>query len=166
MGTEIERKFLVCGEPWKDLGIVGMQIVQGYLSTERARTVRVRICGDDAYITIKAPLAEHEFARSEYEYAIPFDEAQLILNNLAKKPLIEKVRYHIPCAEMTWDVDVFLGENAGLVLAEIELNSEGQSFVKPTWLGEEVTNDRRYLNSSLSIAPYLSWITKETNKRD
>ncbi len=160
MGTEIERKFLVHGEPWKALKLEGMHFVQGYLSTDRERTVRVRAAGTKAFITIKAPLQGHNFARSEYEYEIPLDEAKIILNSLAKRPLIEKIRYHIPHAGMTWDVDVFLGENAGLVLAEVELESEEQYFEKPMWVGEEVTNDVRYINSSLSANPYLTWHTE------
>ncbi len=156
MGTEIERKFLVIGEPW--LGITGMHIAQGYLSTDKERVVRVRTRGAKAYITIKAPVQGASFARSEYEYEIPLDEGQIILNTLAKRPIIEKIRYHISYEGMMWEVDVFSGENAGLVLAEIELDTEAQAFVKPHWVGEEVTHDSRYLNSSLATCPYLTWL--------
>ncbi len=161
MGIEIERKFLVHGEPWKVFSVVGTQFTQGYLSIERERTVRVRLCGERAYVTIKSPL--HGLARNEYEYEIPHDEAKLILDTMVKKPLIEKVRYHIPHDGMVWDVDVFFGENAGLVLAEIELSSEQQTFVKPDWVGQEVTHDARYLNSALVSCPYSTWQMKENH---
>ncbi len=154
MGTEIERKFLVHGEPWK--GLQGSRFVQGYLSTEAMRTVRVRTIGEQAYITIKACL-ENTLMRSEYEYEIPIAEANLILENLAQKPLIEKIRYNIIHEQNTWDLDVFLGENTGLVVAEIELNDINQTFTKPDWLGDEVTNDKKYLNSSLVTSPYFTW---------
>ncbi len=156
MGTEIERKFLVHGEPWKELKLTGIHFIQGYLSTDAERTVRVRSAGDMAYITIKAALND-ELKRSEYEYEIPVTEARLILDNLAKKPLIEKMRYLIPHEQDIWEVDVFLGANAGLVVAEIELESENQTFLQPDWLGEEVSYDKKYLNSFLVSRPYSTW---------
>ncbi len=155
MGTEIERKFLVRGEPWK--GLQGSRFVQGYLSTQAERTVRVRIAEEHAFITIKS-CSPDTLVRSEYEYAIPIDDARLILENLSQKPLIEKIRYKIPYAQNTWEVDVFLGENAGLVVAEIEIETIDQNFAKPDWLGEEVTEDSKYLNSHLVNCPYSTWI--------
>ncbi len=155
MGIEIERKFLVHGEPWA--GLKGTHFIQGYLSTEQERTIRVRSCGDCAYITIKSS-TQGKLTRNEYEYEIPTNEAKFILENIAQKPLIEKIRYRIKNRQSTWDVDVFLGENAGLVVAEIELASESQIFDKPDWLGQEVTFDKKYLNSSLVKCPYSSWV--------
>ncbi len=159
MGTEIERRFLVHGEPWKDLGLTGTHFIQGYLSTEQERTVRVRLCGERAYIAIKANL-NNSFTRVEYEYEIPTLEARIILDTLAQKPIIEKIRYYIPHGDDTWEVDVFLGENSGLVLAELELKSENQTIIKPNWLGEEVTQDKKYLNACLVARPYTTWNTR------
>ncbi len=157
MAKEIERKFLVHGEPWSKQKLQGLELKQGYLSTDPNRTVRVRTTCERAYITIKANVKEKSFTRLEYEYEIPLDEAKLILTTLVNKPLIEKIRYHIPYAGMIWDVDVFLGENAGLVLAEIELTSETQEFAKPNWVGAEVTADNRYFNSYLVEKPFSTW---------
>ena len=154
MGVEIERKFLVCGESWKRLG-QGVLLRQGYLSSVPERTVRVRIEGESAMLTIKGRSAGA--TRSEWEYPIPMADAQAFLDTLCERPIIEKKRYRIPFDGMVWEVDEFLGENAGLVVAEIELAAEDQMFSRPEWVGEEVTHDPRYFNSSLIRNPYTRW---------
>jgi len=152
MGIEIERKFLVKGEAWR----VGSPtlFVQGYLNRDIHRTVRVRIAGNEAMITVKG--VTRGSSRAEYEYAIPVPDAKEMLE-LCEGPLIEKHRWVCPVAGMTWEIDEFLGQNKGLIVAEIELEFEGQSFDVPSWLGKEVTDDIRYFNSSLSEQPFLVW---------
>lgn len=152
MGVEIERKFLVVGTDWKS--VAGVQIRQGYLNRDKARTVRVRVAGDTAFLTVKG--ISHGATRAEFEYAIPLDDAQQLLT-LCDGPLIEKTRYVIPYQGTTWEVDEFGGDNAGLVVAEVELLSEDQPFARPPWLGAEVTQDARYFNSSLASVPYGQW---------
>jgi adenylate cyclase len=154
MGIEIERKFLVKGTAWKSLA-EGVQLRQGYLSSAPERVVRVRIEGESATLTIKGKSAGA--ARGEWEYTIPLDDAQALLDGLCERPMIEKVRYRIPHAGWTWEVDEFLGENAGLIVAEIELDREDRDFAKPDWVGEEVTQDARYFNSNLLKQPYSTW---------
>ncbi len=150
MGTEIERKFLVHGEPWQ--GLEGTKYLQGYICSAPERTIRIRIAGQKAYITIKG--FSVGISRPEYEYAIPYQDAAILLNTMTKKPLIEKFRYKIEYEGYIWDVDVFAGSNAGLVLAEIELTSPEQHFIRPPWLGEEVSHDPRYYNSNLATHPF------------
>ena len=154
MATEIERKFLVKGRDWQAQG-QGTRLVQGYLSSEPERTVRVRIAGDLATLNIKGKT--EGATRSEWEYPIPVAEAEDLLARLCEQPLIDKIRYRIPYAGMVWEVDEFFGENAGLVVAEIELESEDQAFEKPDWVGEEVTHDARYFNASLIRRPFSRW---------
>ena len=154
MGVEIERKFLVCGDQWKTLG-QGVLLRQGYLSSAPERIVRVRIEGDSAMLTIKGPTSGA--TRAEWEYPIPMGDAQTILDSLCERPIIEKRRYRIPYQDGMWEVDEFLGENAGLVVAEIELETEQQAFIKPNWIGEEVTHDARYFNANLLRHPYAKW---------
>lgn len=154
MGVEIERKFLVRGDRWKNLG-QGVLLRQGYLSSSPERTVRVRIEGDSAMLTIKGKSSGA--TRSEWEYPVPLADAQAFLDTLCERPIIEKKRYRIPFEGMVWEVDEFFGENAGLVVAEIELTAENQSFAKPDWIAEEVTQDPRYFNSSLIRNPYSRW---------
>lgn len=154
MGTEIERKFLVRGDAWKTLG-KGMRMRQGYLSTDPERVVRVRIEGDAATLTIKG--RSIGATRGEWEYPIPLTDAEEMLTQLCLRPLIEKIRYRIEQDAMLWEVDEFLGDNAGLVVAEIELTSEDQAFVKPQWVGDEVTDDARYYNANLLRHPYSAW---------
>lgn len=154
MGVEIERKFLVRGDAWKSLA-PGVLLRQGYLSSHAERVVRVRIEGDGACLTIKGKSSGA--TRGEWEYPLPISDAQVFLDTLCERPIIEKYRYRIPHAGLTWEVDEFLGENAGLVVAEIELTSEDQVFVRPDWVGEEVTHDPRYFNSSLLSHPYRLW---------
>lgn len=154
MGLEIERKFLVQGDAWKALANP-VTMRQGYLSNDPARIVRVRIEDQRAMLTIKGKAAGIE--RAEWEYAIPLEDAQHMLENLCAGPLIEKYRYRIPMSEFVWEVDEFLGENLGLVVAEIELRSSDQAFPKPGWIGEEVSHDHRYANSNLLKHPFSAW---------
>ena len=154
MGYEIERKFLVVGNQWKKDG-VGILYRQGYLSTQKERTVRVRCIEDSAFLTVKGKNVG--IRRLEFEYVIPLYDAETMLNNLCEQSIIEKYRYRITYKGFTWEVDEFLGENAGLVIAEIELDNEEQSFSRPPWIGKEVSQDARYFNSALSIHPYRSW---------
>lgn len=154
MGVEIERKFLVVGDAWR-AGAHGALLRQGYLSSQPERIVRVRIEGDAAVLTIKGKTVGA--SRGEWEYPIPMADAQAFLDTLCERPLIEKRRYRIAHAGMVWEVDEFLGENAGLVVAEIELDSEDQAFEKPAWAGAEVTHDPRYYNANLLRHPYAHW---------
>jgi len=153
MGREIERKFLVEGKAWrKD---EGTKFRQGYLSTTKERTVRVRTAGDKAYLTIKGVTSGA--TRPEYEYEIPMGDAEEMLDDLCEKPLIEKHRHKIGYGGLVWEVDEFFGDNAGLVLAEVELDSENQGFEPPPWIGKEVTDDPRYFNANLVSHPYRKW---------
>jgi CYTH domain-containing protein len=152
MATEIERKFLVKGTPWR-LG-TGTRYSQGYLSREKERTVRVRVVAGKSFLTIKG--ISRGAARAEFEYEIPLADAEQLLR-LCAGPIIEKNRYLIAHQGFTWEVDEFLGDNAGLVVAEIELQAEDQQFDRPPWLGVEVTHDQRYFNSSLVTHPYVEW---------
>lgn len=154
MGIEIERKFLVAGEGWRRMATTRTCFSQGYLSRDPARTVRVRIAGDAAFLTIKG--ATRGATRAEFEYGIPPADARQLLA-MSDGPVIEKIRHLCPHAGMTWEVDEFLGANAGLVVAEIELQSEDQAFDRPSWLGEEVTGDARYVNANLAVRPFTSW---------
>ena len=154
MGKEIERKFLVKGDAWRALA-EGTQYRQGYLNSAKERTVRIRTVGTKAFLTIKGITVGA--TRSEYEYEIPFDECNAMLDNLAEKPLIEKKRYKIANGGLTWEVDEFFGDNQGLIVAEVELTSESQAFDKPDWIGEQVTGDPRYFNSNLIKHPFTKW---------
>jgi CYTH domain-containing protein len=167
LGVEIERKFLV-----RDLtvvrGVSGTVMRQGYLCTVPERTVRVRRAGECGYLTIKgigdqAPerrtgAAEPEaVSRPEFEYEIPAADADELLDKLALRPLIEKVRYRVPVAGLVWEVDVFSGENEGLAVAEVELPSADAAVTPPPWVGDEVTDDPRYFNANLVAHPYVTW---------
>ena len=154
MSDEIERKFLVRGDAWQT-GATTSAFRQGFLSTEPERTVRVRVADGRGWLTVKGLSVGAR--RAEYEYEIPPDDAALMLETLCKRPLIEKVRHRLVVGEHTWEIDVFEGDNAGLVVAEIELAAEDEEFERPTWLGREVTGDPRYFNSSLVQHPYKSW---------
>ncbi len=159
MGQEIERKFLVTDDAWRSGNRTTIR--QGYLSREKARTVRVRTKADGttstvhAYFTIKGATAGA--VRAEYEYEIPVADADELLEQLCLRPLIEKHRYTLNHEGMTWEVDEFFGENQGLVVAEIELEEADQTFTSPPWLGKEVTDDPRYFNAALSQHPYTQW---------
>ena len=152
MPTETERKFLLRSDGWR-LGAVGKAYRQGYLSTRP--TVRVRIAGEKGFITIKG--AATGFSRPEYEYEIPVSDAAEMLETLCQQPIIAKTRYRVEHAGHIWEVDEFEGENAGLIVAEIELESPDTPFEIPAWVGLEVTNDPRYRNSSLVSYPYSRW---------
>jgi adenylate cyclase len=154
MNKEIERKFLVKGDAWRALA-KGATYRQGYLNSAKERTVRIRVADAKAFITIKGPTVGA--TRSEYEYEIPFDEGNAMLETLAEKPLIEKTRYRIPVGNLTWEIDEFFGENPGLIVAEVELKSEDQTFDKPVWVGDEVTSDPRYFNANLVKSPFTRW---------
>ena len=154
MGVEIERKFLVPGTDWK-AGLSGTEYRQGYLTSDPEPTVRVRLAGAQGYLTIKG--ASVGASRLEFEYPIPAGEAVQMLERLCRKPVIEKVRYRVPYAGMVWDVDEFFGDNAGLVLAEIELEYEDQVVELPPWAGLEVTDDKRFYNASLAEHPLATW---------
>ncbi|MCB2019003.1 MAG: CYTH domain-containing protein [Hydrogenophaga sp.] len=152
MALEIERKFLVTGVGWRTDD--GQRIVQGYLNRDKARTVRVRIAGNDAFLTIKG--VSIGATRVEFEYPVPLADAEAMLA-LCDGPLIDKVRRRVPFGGLIWEVDEFAGDNAGLVVAEVELSCEDQAFDLPPWVGEEVTHDARYFNSNLAIRPYSRW---------
>ncbi|MBW4521819.1 MAG: CYTH domain-containing protein [Scytolyngbya sp. HA4215-MV1] len=154
MATEIERKFLVKGDTWRHLA-TGNFYSQGYITSGNGRTVRVRIVGNQGYLTIKGPTAG--LARSEFEYPIPITDAQEMLDTLCDRPLIEKTRYKIPWQGLVWEVDEFAGENQGLILAEVELTDPAQTVDLPLWIGKEVSDDRRYFNSNLAKHPFTHW---------
>lgn len=153
MGLEIERKFLVTGTEWKGLA-TGLHTRQGYLSIAMDRTVRVRIAGERGFLTIKGKT--HGLSRAEFEYAIPVEDAAELLD-LCEKPLIEKTRYRVPFGSHTWEVDEFHGANAGLVVAEVELESADEKPALPPWVGREVSGDARYYNANLVKTPFTSW---------
>jgi adenylate cyclase len=154
MGIEIERKFLIKNDSWRALA-EGTQYRQGYLNSEKERVVRVRTINDKGFLTIKGITTGA--TRVEYEYEISDTDATEMLNELCEKPLIEKNRYKIDFEGLIWEVDEFFGENQGLIVAEVELESEDQPFEKPEWVGEEVTGDSKYFNSNLIQNPYLKW---------
>jgi CYTH domain-containing protein len=155
MGIEIERKFLVIGDVWRSLA-EGQIYCQGYISTLDKTTVRVRVVGNQGYLTIKGQSTG--MTRAEFEYPIPVADAEMILQTLCHPPLIEKIRYRIPLENVIWEVDEFMGENQGLVLAEVELEQEQQSINLPDWIGVEVTEDIRYYNVNLAQHPYRQWV--------
>ena len=157
MGVEIERKFLLANEGWRGQGIA-TRMRQGYLVADPVRTVRVRIEGGRAVLTIKGKTTGA--ARGEWEYDIPVADATELLDGLCEQPQVEKIRHRIEHAGHTWEVDEFLGLNAGLFVAEIELGAEDEAFEKPDWIGVEVTGDKRYYNSSLIRQPYSQWKDK------
>jgi CYTH domain-containing protein len=154
MAQEIERKYLVKSEKFKKLA-EPTSYRQGYLSTVKERTVRVRTINDKGFLTIKGITVGA--SRVEYEYEIPAEEAADMLNNLCEKPLIEKNRYKVDHAGLTWEIDEFFGDNQGLIVAEVELTSEDQQIDLPDWIGEEVTSDPRYFNSNLTRHPFKDW---------
>lgn len=155
MGIEIERKFLVTNDSWQEVASPGVSIKQGYLIGGKDASVRVRLEGDKANLNIKS--ATLGVKRQEFEYAIPVADAKVLLATLCHRPIIEKVRYLVSYANKRWEVDVFEGENAGLVVAELELQDETEEYEPPPWLGEEVSHDPRYYNTSLSQHPFKDW---------
>lgn len=155
MGIEIERKFLVKKENWNELEKPrGENFRQGYLLTDPKKTIRVRQTSDKGFLTIKG--ISVGATRAEYEYEIPFEEAQELLDQFAVSEL-SKIRYKISVDHHIWEVDVFLGENEGLIVAEIELKTEDESFKIPDWIAQEVTAEEKYFNSNLTLNPYKNW---------
>jgi len=154
MAKEIERKFLVKDNRWKK-DATGVSFRQGYLSSKIDCVVRVRMEGEEACLTIKGK--NKGLTRLEFEYSIPISEANEMLNNLCNSPLIDKTRYHVKYEGLLWEIDEFKGDNRGLIVAEVELNSEDQEVVKPDWIGEEVSMDPKYYNINLVKNPYCNW---------
>lgn len=165
MGKEIERKYLVKKAEWRShkeylqsqSPDIGKKYSQGYIPTNNGTTVRLRIIGEQGYITIKSGTVGH--TRSEFEYPIPIEDAAEMLNTLCLKPLIEKIRYKINSGSLVWEVDEFSGENEGLIIAEVELENESQQVDLPNWIEREV-NDKKYFNSYLAKHPYSQWKDK------
>ena len=155
MAQEIERKFLVAGD-FKPEAFKATRIIQGYLSSVPERTVRVRVKGEKGFITIKGIGSASGASRYEWEKEIPVEEVQELLK-ICEPGVIDKTRYLVKAGEHTYEVDEFYGDNEGLVVAEVELSSEEEAFVKPEWLGEEVTGDVKYYNSMLMKNPYKNW---------
>lgn len=155
MATEIERKYLVVGDAWQTQVSGHCEMKQGYLAGSEKASIRIRVEGGHANINIKS--ATLDITRKEYEIPMDIKDAEEILSEMCDQPLIEKTRYYIPLGEHEWEVDVFHGDNAGLVVAEIELQDKNESFEKPTWLGREVSDDKRYYNVCLVKHPYKNW---------
>ena len=154
MGKEIEKKFKVQGDQWREEAR-GTVYRQGYLSTAKERVVRVRTIGDTGYLTIKGITVGA--SRLEYEYEISASDSNEMLDQLCEKPIIEKKRYKVEFAGLVWEIDEFFGDNQGLIVAEVELEEESQEFEIPPWIGEEISNDPRYFNSNLIKHPYTKW---------
>ena len=154
MGKEIERKYLINKALWQ-APEKRLEIRQGYLSTVKERTVRVRRKGSKSFLTIKG--ANHGISRAEFEYEIPNEDALYMLENLCEKPLVEKIRYIVKFKGYVWEVDEFFGANAGLIMAECELQDANEMPEKPCWCGKEVSGDQRYYNSNLIVHPYSEW---------
>jgi CYTH domain-containing protein len=153
---EIERKFLVLNNDFIALAIAKNRIVQGYLNSNPERTVRVRIKGNKGFLTIKGKGNDSGTTRLEWETEVPLAEAEKLMF-ICENGVIDKIRYEVPSGKHIYEVDVFAGENKGLIIAEIELDDENESFEKPNWLGQEVTGDNRYYNAYLSNNPFGSW---------
>lgn len=155
MGVEIERKFLLANDDWRRAADSGLRLRQGYLSGDVRCSVRVRIAGDAAFLGVKS--AASALRRLEFEYAIPMDDAEQLLQYVCLPTQVEKTRYRIPAGRHVWEIDVFEGANTGLVLAEIELEHEDAEFERPGWLGAEVSHDPRYFNMNLALNPFSQW---------
>ncbi len=155
MAIEIERKFLISSDEWRHDADDGIQITQGYMGSNEKSSVRIRVNGETANINIKSKTIGAQ--RSEYEYAISLEDANEMLTALCDRPYIDKIRYHVNHQGHIWEIDVFAGENEGLIVAELELTSVDETFALPSWLGVEVTEDPRYYNICLVSHPYKSW---------
>jgi len=155
MPIEIERKFLLSNDKWRDEVVRSSRIRQGYMGKIDKASVRIRIQGDKANINIKS--ATLDIRRMEYEYEIPLIEAEEMLNQLCNQPQIDKTRFIVEQGKHTWEIDEFYGDNEGLLVAEVELDSEDEEIIKPDWLGDEVTADPRYYNVSLIKHPFNQW---------
>jgi adenylate cyclase len=160
MPREIERKFLLKSDAWRSQVLESRRMSQGYLASGGNVSVRVRIAGDEAWLNIKA--GGFVASRQEYEYPLPLDEARELLA-LAEGPLVEKTRHYVEQGALTWEIDEFHGDNSGLVVAELELDSEDADFARPQWLGVEVTELRRFYNVCLVKHPYRAWNQAERN---
>ena len=156
---EIERKFLLRNDGWRAAVRSSTRMVQGYLNDERQCSVRVRIAGQAAWLNLKGVTLGAQ--RLEFEYPIPLANAERMLDSLTCKPLIEKIRHLVDFGEHTWEVDEFAGANAGLIVAEIELNDPDEAFALPDWAGAEVTDDPRYYNTCLAANPYQNWSAEQ-----
>ncbi len=162
MAREIERKFLLKNQDWKNLAFKQTPFAQGYLTpldSYAKSSVRIRIEGDKANINIKS--LEIGLSRDEYEYSVDLDDAKKMLATLAVGPVIEKVRYLVKFGQHTWEIDEFSGDNAGLVVAEVEMSDENESIEMPDWVGREVTQEKRFYNISLTDYPYCEWQASE-----
>lgn len=155
MGTEIEHKFLIRDERWRQQTTRSVRMRQGYLTSDERCSVRVRVAGDHGFLNVKSGTLGIQ--RSEYEYPIPLAEAEEILDTLCEKPVLEKTRHYVPVGEHCWEVDEFAGANAGLIVAEVELSRPDEPFERPDWAGEDVSGDPRYYNSRLARQPYTTW---------
>lgn len=158
MASEIERKFLLKDDSWRQQIHYSIQQIQGYLGSSQSCSIRIRISGDSANLNIKS--ATLGISRQEYDYAIPMEEAREILAHLCVKPLIEKTRHIVRVGSHIWEIDEFAGDNVGLIVAEVELDSTDESFEKPAWAGEDVSDDPRYYNVCLVKNPYRNWPDK------
>lgn len=154
MATEVEHKFLVISDAWRVAVERSVRMSQGYLVSDEVRSVRVRLEGDEARLNIKS--SGIGTSRAEYEYPIPLADAGELLATLCGTK-VEKTRHYVPFADHLWEIDVFEGDNAGLVIAEVELAYEGEPFARPDWVGEDVSLDVRYYNTQLALHPYRSW---------
>ncbi len=155
MALEVEHKFLLANDTWRDEIKHSVHYKQGYLSSSPLSSVRVRISDSHAWLNIKS--ATIGSYRQEFEYEIPLTDANAILDELCHKPLVEKMRHFVYRDQHVWEIDEFMGDNAGLIVAEIELSQIGESFEKPAWLGQEVTDDLRYYNNNLTKNPFKDW---------
>lgn len=155
MATEIERKFLVVNDSWRTHASPGVMLCQGYLARGGRCSVRVRIAGEHANVNLKS--ATLGISRTEFEYEVPLSDARVMLDTLCHRPLIEKTRYLVTHGDHVWEIDEFAGDNAGLTVAEIELDDPHEAFDHPAWVGEEVSHDTRYYNACLAEHPYKDW---------
>jgi CYTH domain-containing protein len=155
MAEEIERKFLVAGDEWRRLAVSSQMLRQGYLSTVKERTVRVRLVDGAGFLTVKGITLGA--TRAEFEYPVPGDDAAAMLDDLCERPLVEKTRHLVEHEGLTWEIDEFAGVNEGLIVAEVELDADDQDVPLPTWVGAEVTDDPRYFNANLIAHPYSEW---------
>ena len=155
MGTEIEKKYLIVNDDWCKNADDGIYMVQGYMGTNEKSSIRIRIHGDTANLNIKSSTIG--ITRSEYDYPVPVDEAKEILETLCDRPYIEKTRFHVMHEGHEWEIDVFAGDNDGLIVAEVELDSLDEEFALPDWAGDDVSDDPRYYNVCLVTHPYKDW---------
>jgi CYTH domain-containing protein len=166
MGVEIERKFLVRSDAWREASSRAVEMVQGYVCVEAHVTVRVRVAGDQGWLTLKGRSVEGKCGRPEYEYQVPVEEARELLERFARHGHVRKIRHYVEVLDRAgkriWEVDEFLDKNAGLILAEVELSKEGEEVILPDWVGDEVTADRRYQSGYLARCPYVEWASRFT----